>query len=761
MPAASPTAALSGGSRPRLADGGLSLGGAPLGGLIASGRSVLFPVLLCGAVLVIIVPLPAAVLDLLLAANVTLATVILLVTVYVRRPLEFSVFPAVLLGTTLSRLVLNVASTRLILSRAAEDGTGAAGGVIEAFGSFVSGDNLAVGLILFVILVAIQFLVITKGATRVGEVAARFALDGMPGKQMAIDADLSAGLIDQAEAKQRRDDVTSQADFYGAMDGAGKFVRGDAIAGIVITCINIAGGLYVGVVEEGMPVGGAATVFTTLTIGDGLVSQVPAFLISLAAGLIVTRSSNSTHLPTEIVTQLFRYRESMFLAAGFLIVLAFTGLPSTPLLALAALCTIVGWTLGGTSEDDLAATEGSASGDSDALPSVAAKAPEPKPEDELDVDPLTLELGVNAAGLVQPGVDGDLLDRVAKVRRNMAGELGIILPPVRFLDLPTMDPNGYRVKIRGVVIASGECHATAKLAVDTGSASGTPPGLATVDPAYGRPAVWIDPTAAERASLMGYHVVEPAAVIVTHLTEIVRDHAAELLTRQQTHALLDHLKERCPELVGEVVPDLLRPGQVQAVLGNLLRERVPVRDLEAILEALSDHAGRTKDPHFLTECARHALARTLCEAHRDASGVLHAVSLDPSAEELIASKSEFREGGFVLTLPPAVRDAVVRGLKGELTKLTAAGHAPLALVGPQVRLGLREIVREKLPKLTVMSLTEVTRDTDLELHGQLAADSLRGASEGASAPRASGGRQPAEPTAHGAHAPASPLAAFA
>ncbi|MFH5803107.1 flagellar biosynthesis protein FlhA [Alienimonas sp. DA493] len=743
MPAASSLAA---GSSPFAADGAF-------GGAVASGRALLFPALLCGAVLVIIVPLPAAILDLMLAANVTLATVILLVTVYVRRPLEFSVFPAVLLGTTLSRLVLNVASTRLILSKAASDGTNAAGGVIEAFGSFVSGDNLAVGLILFVILVAIQFLVITKGATRVGEVAARFALDGMPGKQMAIDADLSAGLIDQEEAKRRRDDVTSQADFYGAMDGAGKFVRGDAIAGIVITCINIAGGLYVGVIEEGMNVGTAATVFTTLTIGDGLVSQVPAFLISLAAGLIVTRSSNSTHLPTEIVTQLFRYRESMFLAGGFLAALAFTGLPAAPLLSLAGVCGVVGWTLGGkTDEKEAHAAGEDADETSPNKDKSAGKAPEPKPEDELTVEPLALELGVNLLKLVDPSAGGDLLDRVAKVRRNVAGELGIILPKVRFRDVPTMDPNSYRVKIRGVVIASGECHANAKLAVDTGSASGAPPGMPTVDPAFGRPAVWVDPTAAERAALMGYHVVEPAAVVVTHLTEIVRDHAAELLTRQQTHALLDHLKERCPELVGEVVPEMLRAGQVQAVLANLLRERVPVRDLEAILEALSDHAGRTKDPHFLTECARHALARTLCELHRDDAGVLHVVSLDPAAEELIASKSEFREGGFVLTLPPVVRDAVVRGLKNELTKLTAAGHAPIVLVGPQVRLGLREIVRDKLPKLTVMSLTEVTRDTNLEVHGQLAAEGLRSA--GKPAPTA------AAPAAEPAP-PKSPLAAFA
>ena len=694
----------------------------PVARAMAAGRSVGFPLLLVTAVLVIVAPMPPWLLDLLLAGNVTVATVILLVTVYVSRPLDFSVFPAVLLGTTLARLVLNVASTRLILSRAGSDGTGAAGGVIEAFGRFVSGDNLVVGLILFGILVTIQFLVITKGATRIGEVAARFALDGMPGKQMAIDADLSAGLIDQAQAKQRRDEVTSQADFYGAMDGAGKFVRGDAVAGIVITGINIAGGLFVGIVQNGMDLATAGTVFTTLTIGDGLVSQVPAFLISLAAGLIVTRSSNATHLPTQIVEQLFRYHEAMFLAAGFLVALSFTGLPAVPMLSLAAGCGAVGVSLKTKSAKPQAASAGDAkSGDAKA----AGPAPEPKPEDRLNVDALELELGVGLLKLADPTHGGDLIDRVTRVRHNVAGDLGIILPKVRIRDNVRLEPNDYQVKIRGVAVAKGVCHATGKLAVDTGAATGTPPGLPTTDPAFGRPAVWVDASAEERAALMGYHVVEPAAVVVTHLTEVVKDHAAELLTRQQVHALLDHLKERCPQLVEELVPELLKPGQVHAVLANLLRERVPVRDLEAILEALSDYAGRTKDATVLTEYARHALARTLCDRCSDAAGTLHVVTLAPATEDLIAAGTEFTEAGFNVKLAPQVKDAIVKALGGELAKLSAAGHAPAVLVSPNVRAGLRQVVATALPKLTVLGLNEVTRDTGVESHGQVALDAPR------------------------------------
>ena len=664
--------------------------------------------------------------DLFLACNVTVATVILLTCVYVSRPLEFSVFPAVLLGTTLARLVLNVGSTRLILTRAGTDGTAAAGGVIEAFGRFVSGDNLVVGLILFVILVTIQFLVITKGSTRIGEVAARFALDGMPGKQMAIDADLNAGLITQEQAKERREEVSQQADFYGAMDGAGKFVRGDAVAGIVITVINIAGGLYVGMAQQGMGLAEAGRVFTTLTIGDGLVSQVPAFLISLAAGLIVTRSSQSSHLPSDVVGQLFKHPEAMFLAAGFLACLSLTGLPALPLLTLAAGCGAIGWSLR-TAKVHAAADE---SADAPAEPK-----PEPQPEDELAVDPLELELGVGLLRLADPNTGGDLIGRVTAIRRQIAGELGLILPKVRVRDNVHLDRNAYRVKIRGVAVAWGEVHPTGRLAIDTGEAHGTPPGIPTTDPAFGRPAFWVEPGVAERAEMMGYRVVEPSAVVITHLTEVVRDHSHELLTRQKVHQLLDHLKESAPQLVEELVPEPLKTAHVHGVLTNLLRERVPVRDLETILEALGDYADRTKDLTILTEYARHALARTLCERLRDESRVLHCVTLDPTLEDAIGRGVEFGEAGFNLKLAPAVREAVAAGLADELKRLTAAGRPPVVLTAPQIRAALRQITQNRLPKLAVLSLNEVTRDTDVEAHGQVPASVLRPAGA-APAPKA-------------------------
>ena len=690
-------------------------GFALLGPMAGKLPALAFPVLLVAAVLVLVTPLPPVLMDLFLACNVTVATVILLTCVYVSRPLEFSVFPAVLLGTTLARLVLNVGSTRLILTRAGTDGTAAAGGVIEAFGRFVSGDNPVVGLILFVILVSIQFLVITKGSTRIGEVAARFALDGMPGKQMAIDADLNAGLITQEQAKDRRDEVAQQADFYGAMDGAGKFVRGDAVAGILITAINIAGGLYVGMAQQGMTLAEAGRVFTTLTIGDGLVSQVPAFLISLAAGLIVTRSSKSSHLPGDVVGQLFRHPEAMFLAAAFLGCLSLTGLPATPLLALAAGCGAVGWSLR-TAKKTADAKESA---------EPAAPAPEPQPEDELAVHPLELELGVGLLRLADPSTGGDLLGRVTAVRRQIAGELGLILPKVRLKDNVHLDRDAYRVKIRGVAVAWGTVHPTGRLAIDFGGAAGTPPGVPTKDPAFGRPAFWVEPGNAERAEMMGYSVAEPSAVVITHLTEVVRDHSHELLTRQQVHQLLDHLKESAPQLIDELVPEPLKTSQIHGVLTNLLRERVPVRDLEVILEALGDYADRTKDLTILTEYARHALARTLCEGLRDGNRVLHCVTLDPTLEDAIGRGVEFTEAGFNLKLAPAVREAVVAGLTAELQRLTAAGRPPVVLTAPQIRAALRQITQNQLPKLAVLSLNEVTRDTDVEAHGQVPAGVLR------------------------------------
>ncbi|GAB4150614.1 MAG: flagellar biosynthesis protein FlhA [Planctomycetaceae bacterium] len=684
-----------------------------MGTVLARMRGLVFPVLIVTSVLVIVVPLPPLLMDLLLACNVTVAVLILLTTIYVERPLEFSVFPAILLGTTLARLVLNVASTRLILTRGATDGTAAAGGVIEAFGQFVAGGQIAIGLTIFVILVAIQFLVITKGATRISEVAARFALDGMPGKQMAIDADLNAGLITQDQAKSRREEVAHQADFYGAMDGASKFVRGDAIASIVITLINIAAGLYFGMVENGMEFGEAVKVFTTLTIGDGLVTQVPAFLISLAAGLIVTRTSSSSNLSGEVVGQLFRHPESLILAGVFLLALAFTGLPVAPMLALSIGCGVAGVMISRNRKQAVIQETQEQSDQSEQKP------PEPEPEDHLRVDPLELELGVGLIRLVDVASGGDLLDRVTRIRHKIAQELGIILPKVRIRDNIRLDQRQYQIKLRDVPIARGEAYADGLLAIDTGATSGKVAGIEAIEPAFGRPAVWIEERQKDRAELMGYSVVEPSAVLVTHLTEVVRNHCHELLTRQQVHQLLDKLSEESPKLVEELIPGMLKASQVHQILNNLLRERVPIRDLESILETLGDYADRTKDLGILTEYVRNGLARTISHQYRDANRVLHVVTLDPSLEDILSAGFEYSESGLVIKLSPQVAEAVVAELTRQLERLVALGHPPVVLCSPQVRAGLKQITMASLPKLAVLSLNEVTRDTDVEALGQV------------------------------------------
>ena len=688
--------------------------------LLAQNRGTIFPVLICTSVLVLIAPLPPALLDLLLAANITAAVVILLTTIYVRRPLEFSVFPAILLGTTLARLVLNVATTRLILTRGAEEGTAAAGGVVEAFGMFVSGESVVVGLIIFAILIAIQFLVITKGATRISEVAARFALDGMPGKQMAIDADLNAGLISQEQARTRRQEITQQADFYGAMDGASKFVRGDAIASIVITLINVLGGLYLGMAEHGMALSEAARVFTTLTIGDGLVTQVPAFLISLAAGLIVTRTSTDSDLPRDVVGQLFRHPEAMILSAVFLAAMSLTGLPTLPMLTLGCACGTMGYTL----------VRGQRAAAVAAQQQEAAKAPprpEPKPEDHLAVDPLELELGVGLIRLADPATGGDLLERVTRVRHKIAQDLGMILPKVRIRDNVRLDQRRYQIKLRDVAVAWGEIYADGLLAIDTGATSGEVPGIATREPAFGRPARWIEEGQRQRAELLGYSVVEPSAVIVTHLTEVVRNYAHELLTRQQVHQLLDNLKQTAPKVVEELVPDLLRPAQIHQVLSNLLRERVPVRDLETILETLGDYADRSKDLGILTEYVRHALARSICQQYRDRNRVLHVVTLDPAVEDVLTAGFDWSERGLIIKLSPQIAERVTQELARTLEKLVAAGHPPAVLCSPQVRAGLKQITSSALPQLAVLSLNEITRDTEVESLGQVGLEALKGA----------------------------------
>ena len=690
---------------------------AGLRGLFARSRGLLFPVLIVTSILVIIAPLPPLLMDMLLACNITTAVVILLTTIYVNRPLEFSVFPAILLGTTLSRLVLNVGTTRLILTNAATDGTHAAGGVIEAFGNFVAGGQIIVGLIIFIILVVIQFVVITKGATRVSEVAARFALDGMPGKQMAIDADLNAGLITQDQARLRREEVTQQADFYGAMDGASKFVRGDAVAGIIITLINIVGGLYVGMVENGMQLREAAEVFTKLTIGDGLVTQIPAFLISLAAGLIVTRTSGNSNLPRDVVGQLFRHSEALFLAAAFLMALSLTGLPAGPMIVLSAMCAVVGVFLQKSKKQQQQTKQ-------KVEEAKAHVKPEPRPEDNLQVVPMELDLGVGLIRLADPNAGGDLLDRVTRVRHKIAQELGIILPKVRLRDNIRLGQRQYQLKIRDVPVAWGEVFPDALLAIDTGTSSGQVPGIATVEPAFGRPAVWIEPHQRERAELMGYSVVEPSAAIMTHLTEVVRDHSAELLTRQQVHQLIDNLSEQAGKVVEELIPDILKASQVHQILNNLLRERVPIRDLEIILETLGDYAERTKDLGILTEYVRHSLARTICQQYRDANRVLHVVTLDPSLEDVLTAGFEYGDRGLVVKLSPAIAETVARALAEQLNKLVSTGRPPVVLCNPQVRAGLKQITSGSLPKLAVLSLNEITRDTEVESVGQVDVNTL-------------------------------------
>ena len=688
----------------------------------AQVRGFAFPLLIVTSILVIIAPLPPLMMDMLLACNVTAAVLILLTTIYVTKPLDFSVFPAILLGTTLARLVLNVASTRLILTRGATEKTAAAGDVIQAFGEFVAGDKIAVGLILFSILVAIQFLVITKGSGRISEVAARFFLDGMPGKQMSIDADLAANVITQAEAKARRQEISQQADFYGAMDGASKFVRGDAIASIVITLINVVGGLYVGVIENSMAISEAAEVFTKLTIGDGLVTQVPGFLISLAAGLIVTRSSVESDLPGDVVTQMFRHPEAMFLSAAFLGAMAFTGMPMGPLLALSAGCAVVGLTLQQSKEkaQQEEETRKAAEQPENQPP------PERKPEDRLPVEPLMVELGAGVVPLADPSRGGDMLERVMQIRHQIAEELGLILPKVRVRDNTWLGLNDYVIRIRDMEVARGEVWPTHMLAINRGSAEGELPGIQTTEPLNDHPAYWIEPGQVDRAESQGYSVVEPTIVIILHLTEVIRQHSDELLTRQHVHELIGALKDRAPKLVEEVNPDHVKMSHVHQVLKNLLAERIPVRDLETILQTVIDNSDRIANLSILTEYVRTALARTICQRYRDVKRRIHLVSLDPVLEDFLRAKMDFDQFGVSTKLTPQESEALLEGLKAELKKLTDIGMPPVVITtAPQIRAGLRQMTSRALPKLAVLCLNEITPETQIVSRGYVSAEVLR------------------------------------
>jgi flagellar biosynthesis protein FlhA len=658
---------------------------------------------------VLLFPLPAGVMSFLLLVNITLSILIMLTTVYVKEPLEFAVFPSVLLVTTLFRLVLNVASTRLILSHAYDLKLDAAGSVIKAFGSFVAGDSALIGLVIFSILVVIQFVVITKGATRISEVAARFTLDGMPGKQMSIDADLNAGLIDETEARRRRQAITREADFYGAMDGASKFVRGDAIAGIIITLINIVGGFILGL-THGMGLAEAAGVYTRLTIGDGLVTQIPAFVMSISAALLVTRATSVSNLGEDVLNQVFSKPMALFISAGFLILMVVAGLPTIPLLMLAGGCAGIAYLIEGSRADAARTKElekKPVRTEPEAVPAVHG------------VDPLEVEVGYGLIRMVDRAQGGDLRERVQAIRRQLAEELGLVIPPIRIRDNTIkLGGNDYIIKVKGVPVAQGQAYPDHYLAMDSGLASGKLQGVETKEPAFGLPATWVTAAERTRAENMGYTVVDAASVVATHLAETVKSRAADVLTRQKVQEMLNEVKQSGPALVDDLVPGLLRVGDVQKVLQNLLRERVSVRDFETILETLGDYAPRTKDPEILTEYARNALGRWITRQYEE-GGRLYVVTLSPVLEDRINAAVQHAEGGSYLTLPPEVAQKITAAAAKELEKLLTAGHLPIILTSPQIRLQVRRLMEGVLSSVTVLSYNEVGRDVEVESLGMI------------------------------------------
>lgn len=657
---------------------------------------------------IMLVPLPPFALDLLITANISLSLVVLMVTLYAAEPLEVSVFPTLLLGLTLFRLALNVASTRLILMR------GHAGQVIDAFGTFLVGGNMVIGLVLFAILVVIQFVVITKGAGRVAEVAARFTLDAMPGRQMAIDADLNAGIIDEREARARRESIARAADFYGAMDGASKFVRGDAIAAIVITLVNICGGFVIGVLQHGMTLADAAATYTRLTVGDGLVTQIPALIVSTAAGILVTRAAGATNLGREIGGQLLLDPRAPLVVAGILLLFGLVpGLPTVPFLALASVTAAIGYTARARPPARAAA------------PERADEEPRRKEEEKerlkevLQVDPVELEIGYGLIPLVDTKASGNLLDRITLLRRQMAQELGFVVPPIRIRDNARLRSREYAIKLKGVRIAGYELAGDFHLAMNPGTATGRLAGIETREPAFGLPAVWVPEAQRAAAEAAGYTVVEPVAVVATHLAEVIKAHAHEILTRQDVQSLLDGAKEKNKAVVEELVPNLLTVGGVQRVLTNLLRERVSIRDLSTILEALADATPETRDTAVLTELARQRLGRSIVKPYLDAEGRLHAAVLARDVEEALLGSAVGPEGAKEAGLAPEVKERIVAEASRAIEKGLAAGRQPVLLSSGAARPIARRLFEPYFPTIPVLSYREVPPGVEVRSVGKV------------------------------------------
>ena len=661
-----------------------------------------------GLMMTLVTPVSPMVLDLMLAVNITISLLLLLVTMNVRGAAELSTFPTVLLFATLFRLGLNVASTRLILTE------GQAGSLIAAFGQYVVGDNIAVGMVVFLILIIIQFVVITKGSGRISEVAARFVLDAMPGKQMAIDADLNAGLIDSDSAKARRAAVATEAEFYGAMDGASKFVRGDAIAGLIITALNLLGGIAIGSMS-GLTIGEAANRFSMLTIGDGLVSQIPALFVSTAAAVLVTKASTKHSLGSSLLTQVGGQPKATLIAGAVMFVIGLLpGMPAAPFFILATILVLY-WRSSRHLDkpDELEGTAESA---------LAVETEEQEPElsendqvaELLKLDRVSLEIGYRLIPLIQDSKGQGVLDHISQLRRRFASNDGVIVPAVRIKDNIQMDPNAYRVLLAGQEVAHGSIEPGQFLAMDGGSATGSVNGKETVDPAFGLPAWWIRETERDEAELMGYTVIDPTSVLITHLSEVITASMAEILNRDDVKDLIENVKKVSPALVEETVPDKISYGEIQQVLRNLLREGVPIRNMPAILESIADNIGKTRDPETMTEMVRQRLGRTLCESHTDDAGTLSVITLDPEVESRLASAVGNKTDPDAAPVSPVWLQVLVERIAESLSGATRGGKDVVVLVRSNIRRFVGELLRSTLPKVAVLSYNEVTPARSVE-----------------------------------------------
>lgn len=658
-------------------------------------------------IVMMVIPMSRPVLDVLLIVNIFVSLTILLVAMGTKEPLDFSVFPSILLMTTLYRLSLNISTTRLILGQAN------AGAVIETFGSFVIGDNPVVGFIVFLIIVIVQFIVITRGAERVAEVAARFTLDAMPGKQIAIDADLNAGLIDEAQARKRRHDIEREADFYGAMDGASKFVKGDAIASMLIVAVNIVGGFIIGMVMHHMSFSQALHTYTLLSVGDGLVSQIPALLLSTATGLMVTRAASESNLGSDVIGQIFQYPRTLYLVGGAIFFLGlFTPIGILPVLPVSIIAFVTGWRV------QVNANRLVQRDKEQALRT--RKEDTKRPENALSlihVEPIEFEFGYALVPLVDAKQGGDMLDRVVMIRRQLALELGLVIPVIRLRDNIQLKPTEYVIKMRGIDVAGGEILIGHWLAISPGHDDPSVIGVPTKEPTFGLPALWVTGDMKTQAEMVGYTVVDPPSVLTTHLTEVLRKHAHELLSRQETKALLDHVKSTAPAVVDDVLNGNLSLGQVQRVLANLLKERVSIRDLVTILETLGDYGKATKDIDVLTEHVRRALGRQISHQFRNPGQPLTVLTFAPTVEERVQESLVHQDDGAIVGMEPTIAQQIYRRLKDESSRLSGQGKTPVLLVHPHLRLAVYRWLTRYLPDLVVLSYNELDPTVEVESGG--------------------------------------------